>query len=378
MDVTRIEAISPKQIDWRKLTAKEIIKYESTGVEVPPEYLQWARAFRADLEANDTDEVTYEKANSPSSTPPVQDSTATEAASETPAEEGENVTGANVEGGTQDDKTVAQAKREQLQNDGVSLRTQAKIFTKDSSQASKETLQSAAIIATTQDLSDNEIQALDSHMKEILSKAEADQNELKNEVAKINNSKNDPSSFGKINKLQKQLERYGNEGQAELASAEGNFEMYGATISAQSDTILNAQDFGSETIGVGNDLLTSIRGHYIFRIVDFVIGRRAVKTGGRAVDLSERTAELQNQAQSTNSDNKSAVSGYKNQVQDKTGVAPITTTKAADNQASQEQGDNAEKTATGNEATETDKAASANLDKILQAKIRRGEGLNEA
>ena len=28
MDVSRIEAISPKQIDWRKLTAKEIIKYE--------------------------------------------------------------------------------------------------------------------------------------------------------------------------------------------------------------------------------------------------------------------------------------------------------------------------------------------------------------
>ena len=57
MDVSRIEAISPKQIDWRKLTAKEIIKYDNQGVEVPPEYLQWAKDFRADLTANDKDET---------------------------------------------------------------------------------------------------------------------------------------------------------------------------------------------------------------------------------------------------------------------------------------------------------------------------------
>lgn len=374
MDVARIEAISPKQIDWRKLTAKEIIKYESTGVEVPPEYLQWARSFRADLEANDTDEVTYEKATSPQ--PQVQQNQDT-AQTETPTEESDEITGANVEGGTEEDKTAAQAKREQLQNEGVSLRTQARIFTKDSRQASKETLQSAATIVVAQELSNNEIQALDSHMKEILSKAEADQNELKNEVAKINNNKNDPSSFGKINKLQKQLERYGNEGQADLMAAEGNFEMYGSTISAQSETILNAQDFGSETIGVGNDLLTSIRGHYFFRIIDFVIGRRAVKTGERTVDTSEKTAELQTQAQSLNSDNKSAVSGYKNEVENKTGVAPVATTKASDNQSSQEQENDSQKSVTGNEATETDKAASANLDQVLQAKIRKGEGINE-
>ena len=63
MDVSRIEAISPKQIDWRKLTAKEIIKYDNQGVNVPPEYLQWAKEFRADLTANDKDETTYEMAS---------------------------------------------------------------------------------------------------------------------------------------------------------------------------------------------------------------------------------------------------------------------------------------------------------------------------
>ena len=64
MDVSRIEAISPKQIDWRKLTAPEIIEYKEQGVEVPSQYLQWAQSFLNDVNAADTDETTYETANS--------------------------------------------------------------------------------------------------------------------------------------------------------------------------------------------------------------------------------------------------------------------------------------------------------------------------
>ena len=30
MDVARISAVSPRQIDWRNLTAKQIIKYETS------------------------------------------------------------------------------------------------------------------------------------------------------------------------------------------------------------------------------------------------------------------------------------------------------------------------------------------------------------
>ena len=62
MDVARISMITPKPIDWRKLTAKDIIKYDAQGMEIPSQYLQWARAFHVDLEKNDTDETTYEMA----------------------------------------------------------------------------------------------------------------------------------------------------------------------------------------------------------------------------------------------------------------------------------------------------------------------------
>ncbi len=69
MDVSRISMVTPKIIDWRRLTAKEIIKYDNEGMNVPQEYLSWARAFRVDLEKNDTDETTYEMAISKPTTP---------------------------------------------------------------------------------------------------------------------------------------------------------------------------------------------------------------------------------------------------------------------------------------------------------------------
>jgi len=62
MDVSRVSMATPKVIDWRKLTAKDIIKYDAEGMEIPSQYLSWARSFQVDLEKNDTDETTYEMA----------------------------------------------------------------------------------------------------------------------------------------------------------------------------------------------------------------------------------------------------------------------------------------------------------------------------
>lgn len=62
MDVSRVSMVTPKVIDWRKLTAKDIIKYDAEGMEIPSQYLSWARSFQVDLEKNDTDETTYEMA----------------------------------------------------------------------------------------------------------------------------------------------------------------------------------------------------------------------------------------------------------------------------------------------------------------------------
>ena len=62
MDVSRIEAVPIRQIEWRKLTANQIIKYENLGLDIPSQYLQWAKEFLNDVNSAQKDEITYEMA----------------------------------------------------------------------------------------------------------------------------------------------------------------------------------------------------------------------------------------------------------------------------------------------------------------------------
>lgn len=375
MDVARISAVSPRQIDWRSLTARQIIKYEQQGVEVPSMYLQWAIDFRATIDLDD--ETTYEMAQEASST-------------------GENVQNYNTDGGANsnvdlshsdssevaatdmegEDKTAAQKKREDLQNANVSLRNQALIFTSDSKSATNSAIESAQTLINTETQSVNEIEKLDNYMSELLSKAEATQSELKNEVAKLNNDKGDISSISKINKYQQQLQAYGVSGQNSVSVTESELSQFDSVINAQSSAILNAQDFGAETVNVGNDLLTSIKGAFIFRIADYIAGKQAVMSGNESINQSLTTADAQIQANATNSENKSSASSYKSKITDKTGVLANTVQdyKNKDDDTSQKAA-NEDKTAT-NDGTDTTDRLNTNLDEILKRKIRKGENIN--
>ncbi len=57
MDIQKLNA----NIKWQQLTAKEILKYQQEGEQVPNEYQKWAAAINAVL--NVPDEVTYEMTN---------------------------------------------------------------------------------------------------------------------------------------------------------------------------------------------------------------------------------------------------------------------------------------------------------------------------
>ena len=374
MEVSRIEAISPKQIDWRKLTSKEIIKYDAQGVNVPPEYLQWAKEFRNDIEASDKDETTYEMAHSTDTTTQSTASTVQSTESDdTETDENSTETEENPEDSVE--KTAAQTKRESLEESGTSLRRQALIFTKDSKTASKETMVSNIIMAATEDKSENEIQKLEMYMKILLAQAESAQNELKAEVDKINE---DSSSYSlnKINKLEKQLERYGTQAQTTLASEETQFNEFDATLLAQTGTILNAADFGSETSIIGNELLASRHRGIWAWIIDHIIGKNAVKVGDQTVDRAKSAAENQSEALNTNADNLAKVQDFKTEVENKTGIAATPQAKESDNQNSDNKDNEDSASNTEQNSTETDQAASASIDKILQAKIRKGEEVN--
>lgn len=434
MDVSRIGAISPNLINWRSLTAKEIIKYDNQGIEVPSQYLQWARDFRASLESND--ETTYEMASSQksdnqdveklnksknldkvpdkkfdnlskeeliekeNSTIPLDEKEVEKTSEEKPVQE-TNLTSAEKNGEVEEDdsaikeenkdteddeKTVAQKKREELQEAGVSLRNQAISFTNDSKTSNDSVVQSARLIETTETSSINEIQQLDDYMSELLAKAEATQNELKNEVAKLNSDRGDKSVFAKINKYQSELEKYGTVAQNEVASSEISFKQMDALIGAQSDVILNADDFGSETINVGNDLLKTISSYNILHIVDFMIGRNAVSVGKNTFENAKSTDNLKNKATTTNSSNLSDAISYKSEIQSKTGVPPVNTAKILDNVNNDKLNNPKEKEefkeedkdikTSQNDGTDVNDKMMTNLDEILKRKIRKGENIN--
>lgn len=380
MDVSRIEAISPRQIDWRRLTANQIIKYQEQGVDVPSQYIQWAQNFVNSIYSDDV--TTYEKATSSSS---VETSTNT---SDVTSENTEETAPVDESGDTtteETNKTEAQTKREQLQQDGVSLVDQAISFTSDSNAGRKAVNESASIISDAQDASVNEIQELESYMDELLAKAEQTQNEFKNEVSKINEDKSDKSTFAKINRLQQELQKMGTQGQSEISATEANLIGFESLINAQTPTIDSALDFGGETVTVGNELMDVAKRSGLMGIFYYMpIAKTTINAGNRAVDASDNTLNLQNETLDINNANKSTASSFKIQVQSKTGVAaaPVLKGEAGSDENSDSNSQEAGKTQ-NNSTSNSDKTDLANnqtasLDEILKKKIREGQYVDGA
>lgn len=380
MDVSRIEAISPRQIDWRRLTANQIIKYQEQGVDVPSQYIQWAQNFVNSIYSDDV--TTYEKATSSSS---VETSTNT---SDVTSENTEETAPVDESGDTtteETNKTEAQTKREQLQQDGVSLVDQAISFTSDSNAGRKAVYESASIISDAQDASVNEIQELESYMDELLAKAEQTQNEFKNEVSKINEDKSDKSTFAKINRLQQELQKMGTQGQSEISATEANLIGFDSLINAQTPTIDSALDFGGETVTVGNELMDVAKRSGLMGIFYYMpIAKTTINAGNSAVDASDNTLNLQNETLDINNANKSTASSFKIQVQSKTGVAaaPVLKGEAGSDENSDSNSQEAGKTQ-NNSTSNSDKTDLANnqtasLDEILKKKIREGQYVDGA
>ena len=380
MDVSRIEAISPRQIDWRRLTANQIIKYQEQGVDVPSQYIQWAQNFVNSIYSDDV--TTYEKATSSSS---VETSTNT---SDVASENTEETAPVDESGDTtteETNKTEAQTKREQLQQDGVSLVDQAISFTSDSNAGRKAVNESASIISDAQDASVNEIQELESYMDELLAKAEQTQNEFKNEVSKINEDKSDKSTFAKINRLQQELQKMGTQGQSEISATEANLIGFDSLINAQTPTIDSALDFGGETVTVGNELMDVAKRSGLMGIFYYMpIAKTTINAGNSAVDASDNTLNLQNETLDINNANKSTASSFKIQVQSKTGVAaaPVLKGEAGSDENSDSNSQEAGKTQ-NNSTSNSDKTDLANnqtasLDEILKKKIREGKYVDGA
>ena len=412
MDVSRIEAYNPNKINWRNLTAKEILKYEKQGVHVPDVYSQWAHEFLSNVQKYDNDEVTYEKAKSitrhqsneaktneqsrsnkntnindldnpeqPEDQTSEQDSAlvAGNANIDTSSEGG---SASNADGTEAIQLTAAQTKRKNFQDNGVSLRKQAVSFTQDSKETGQQAVAETQSVQSLQDSSDNEIAELEGAMKELIAEAEAKQQELRQEVDKINHEKSDSSTFAQIDKLQKELEQLGMGGQNQIAQTEGLLRGYGSEILAGQEVMLNAADFGTETIDVGNELLSTTGGEWWFNI-DRIIGKKAVNAGQNALAKAYEGEDAVRSADTANNANIGRIPELKNGVSDTTGVE-AQNDKEQGNASEQDpitgkekEADKDVKTAQ-NDGTDTTDKLNISIDELVKRKVRRGEYAKDA
>lgn len=436
MDVSRVSMVTPKIIDWRKLTAKDIIKYDSEGMNVPAEYLSWAKSFHVDLEKNDTDETTYEMALSKPlvsqkvpQTPDtearqdsskktendkmqtvIKENTGATATTETKTQETDETEETDaVTNPTTDtegeEKLTAEEKKKKLEEQDEGLISIGRIFKSDSEEKASASETSASTINTIGESSDNEISSLDTYMNELLSQANSIQSQIKSLQSK--NGKNQ-NNFAKLASLQQELKNLGTTGQNVALGYDNDLNMYTPTIDGGSVTGLDAQDYGDTTVDLGQQIKK-----YIFTAA---LGRQIENTGKDAVSSGENVQNISIQVDDKNNANIQSVHQHQSTINEKTGVSaaevaqdnnnnslqnenqnpakrevlaktnPDTSTKTAAKNADplkDKQETPAQKLAkeedntTDNKKTEVEKKelkiASGNLDEILKRKMRKGE-----
>ena len=385
MDVSRIEAYNPNKINWRNLTAREILKYQNLGVEVPNQYLQWAQNFVNSVDSFRNDEVTYEKAVSSSGGADTADNDNENKSGQgiTEAQAGQNLSQNNTEEPADDSSNVSgvKSRRAIISNSGGNLRAQAKSFTKDSNSGAKDASVSAILSKLLESDSEDEIQALENDMKTLLAQAEEMQAEFKIELDKLNGGKADKSTFERIKELQQELESFGNQGQSVTSSSQSSFNDINSELKDQESIIDDAADYGEEAISIGSNLINQATNEDgDIAKIDIDIGNKAKIAGKNAKSISSEAMTLKNSTASVNTSNSSKIPDYLKDTLDKTSVDG-TGEEDAINEADSVKNDPAtgkrnEKDksikSSSNEGKDESDKININIDEILKRKVRKG------
>lgn len=390
MDVSRIEAFNPNRINWKILTAKEIMKYERQGIEVPNIYLQWAQEFINSVHKTDNDDITYEAAKSGErhrTALTEKNKTNINVDNENTSAETEETDINSEDAENQEPKlTKAQTKRQEMEDNGIGLRNQAISFRKDSNNSAQNATVSSLIMQIIENESSMEEDELEAEISKLISEASAIQAEFKTQINNINNDKSDNSTFTKIEQLQKQLQQYGNQGQNRIYQTESELNAIDGTLNAETPVMEDAKDFGSVSSEVGNELINQSENEFfILRIIDYIIGKRAVASGENSVSKGEKGIEVQSQSLNTNNTNLSAASELHTQVEEKTGVAAEAKGKKGENESDSSKNPQTGETkesdknlkVSNNDGTDTTDKADINIDEILKRKIRKGQNVDD-
>ena len=399
MDISRIEAYNPSRIDWKRLTAKEIMQYENRGVEVPDVYLQWAHDFLNTVEAQRNDQVTYESAEAQARNQTAEK--AQKSNGELVPEDDGSIDG-SVEGDNSDevvpqvsmgnaelkvnagpetsskveDKPLSAAEvREKMKKDGADTVSIAIAFKGYSDANSAESAASSEVSNNIQAASANSIEELESNMQDLMSKIEEAQNEIKNLAPRAN----DQSAIAQINRLQAEIDSYTQSGISELTGAGETFNEYDSTLAQQEGIGETAQEYGTETVAAGQEVQD-----YIFYNA---FGRNVISSGKKAISEGENALNMRNNALGTNQDSQSRLNALESEMQSRTGIKVANTAETEENN---EENNNLEKQAnesqqkpesdkdikaSQNDGTDNTDKANTDINEIIKRKIRRGENM---
>ena len=336
MDISRIEAYNPSRIDWKRLTAKEIMQYKNRGVEVPDIYLQWANDFLNTVEAQRNDQITYESAEAQARNQTAEKAQKSngelvpvDGGSIDGSVEGDNsdevvpqVSMGNAElkvnagpetSSTVEDKPLSAAEvREKMKKDGADTVSIAIAFKGYSDANSAESAASSEVSNNIQAASANSIEELESNMQDLMSKIEEAQNEIKNLAPRAN----DQSAMAEI-------DSYTQSGISELTGAGETFNEYDSTLAQQEGIGENAQEYGTETVAAGQEVQD-----YIFYNA---FGRNVISSGKKAISEGENALNMRNNALGTNQDSQSRLNALESEMQSRTGIKVANTAETEEN-----------------------------------------------
>lgn len=336
MNVSAIGPVSASQIDWRRLTAKEILEYDAQGVEVPDQYLQWAKSFQEDLTSSDKDETTYEMAQAAGATQNTNQQSTVE--SENP-ENPENLS--------------ANQKAFQMASEGAGYFTIARELAGDSKIKAGEAGEATKALEDLGKRSDDAISALDGYMSDLLAKTDELKSQIESKIANANNKE----AINEVKSLQRQLEQCGISGQNTVAVYDMDLKQCQAEMESFAASGESAIDYGSVTKEMGSNIkklggiVLPMFGHYVE-----AVGKMAIGKGSEAADAFT-------EASGKNSQNLSDIVEYARDIKDVTGVSSV---DVSDNEQSEEEKQKKQQEELGVSN------GSASFDTVVQAKIKQG------
>ena len=327
-----------QDIAWKNLTADEIIKYINQGEDVPEEIKHWATEVQKLQDI--PDDITYASVNGSSNKDEINN---TRADSDEPDAD---------DAAEKTTMTQAQQFRQNLELDGMSKYDQGKTMSDQSVTATKAEETMATRLSEIQELSEVLSSQAENKADETVQKTSSMKQELNQliEKAKSGDKSLTPADFNRISELGNILNATGLQVQAEIGDIGNQISALDNEIIQFENIAPTATDFGTETVAIGSELVTSdtdkqneiknaaqtAKGndtakvavnaakYNTFRFMfdrNYRMGLTAIKNGGNAMDAGTEGQGLYTSAQANIDTQVGRVENAQAKIEDSTGVA---------------------------------------------------------